>query len=82
MKLDWLEDMELTEMMKLDVGLKMLEIEDTFRRYGLKTITGLTLVARDPDNDNMYIVLTNDDLRTVTEFVAREAEERGNDQKH
>jgi hypothetical protein len=80
MKLDWLEKTELTEMLRLDIGLKMLEIEDTFRKYGLKTITNLTLVARDPDNDNMYIVLTNDDLGTVTEFVAREAEERGKEQ--
>lgn len=46
--------------MRVDVGCFLVEIEDVFKAYGLP-LTGITLVARDPANDNMIVVLTNED---------------------
>lgn len=45
---------------KIDIGVKLVEIEDRCKAWGLST-TKLTLIARDPDNDKMLIVLTNED---------------------
>lgn len=51
---------QLMNEMRLDVGCLLVEIEDVFTNYGLP-LTGITLVARDPANDNMIVVLTNED---------------------
>lgn len=44
---------------KLDIGVKLVEIEDACKAWGLP-ITKLTLIVRDPDNDKMFVVLTNE----------------------
>lgn len=51
---------QLMNEMRVEVGCLLVEIEDVFASYGLP-LTGITLVARDPSNDNMIIVLTNED---------------------
>ena len=51
---------QLMSELRLDLGALLVEIEDVFKAYGLP-ITGITLVARDPANDNMIVVLTNED---------------------
>ena len=51
---------ELLNEMRFEVGCLLVEIEDVFKNYGLP-ITGITLVARDPANDHMIVVLTNED---------------------
>lgn len=51
---------QLMDQMRMDVGLLLVEIEDEFKRYGLP-ITNITLVARDPANDKMIVVLSNED---------------------
>lgn len=51
---------QLLNQMRFDVGCLLVEIEDVFKNYGLP-MTGITLVARDPANDNMIVVLTNED---------------------
>ena len=51
---------QLLNQMRFDVGCLLVEIEDVFKNYGLP-MTGITLVARDPANDNMIVVLTHED---------------------
>lgn len=41
--------------------LRLVKIEDEFRRLGLTAISNLTLIARDPANDRMFVCLTNED---------------------
>lgn len=43
------------------VAMRLVQIEDTCRNYGLPSMTKFTLIARDPDNDNMCVVVTNED---------------------
>ena len=45
---------------RYEVALKMGEIEKIIQRYGLPGIRLLTLFARDPDNPNMYLHISND----------------------
>lgn len=51
---------QLMNEMRMEVAERLIEIEDVFKNYGLP-LTGITLVARDPANDNMIVVLTNED---------------------
>lgn len=48
--------------------------EKTVKRMGLDKITRITLIARDPDNDEMSVVVTNDDLGDVGRVLAMLAE--------
>lgn len=51
------------------IGLRMSQIEESCRNYGLPEITKLTIIARDPNNDNMAIVLTNEDAAGMQQAV-------------
>ena len=51
---------QLLNQMRMDVADLLVEIEYVITNYGLP-LTGITLVARDPANDDMIIVLTNED---------------------
>lgn len=46
--------------MQLEVEEHLLKIEQVFRQWSLP-LSLTTLIARDPDNDNMIVVLTNED---------------------
>lgn len=41
--------------------------------YGLPDLTHVTLLLRDPENDDMYIVVTNDDMDEVARIAALDA---------
>lgn len=51
---------QLLNQMRIDVGTLLIEIEDIFTAYSLP-LTGITLIARDPANDKMFVLLTNED---------------------
>jgi hypothetical protein len=48
--------------LRLDIGERLVGIEDLCRERGLKTMTEFTLIARDPDNDNLFVVVTSESL--------------------
>lgn len=52
---------ELMLDMQLDIEEHLGFIEQVFQCYGLP-MSGVTLIARDPADDNMIVVLTNEDL--------------------
>jgi hypothetical protein len=52
---------QVLEKLRLAVAVHLDAIQDTCKQFGLGGIRNLTLVARDPDNPEMYIVLTNED---------------------
>lgn len=46
--------------LQLELSARLIKIEDEIHRRGLKTIKNLTLIARDPANDNMFVCVTNE----------------------
>lgn len=64
---------ELTREEKLEIMQEILspkldELYTLLSRNGLKSMTEVTFVARDPNNHNMYIILGNDpDMSRVAE---------------
>ena len=42
------------------IAVRLVEIEDEMKGWGLP-MSKFTLIARDPNNDKMIIVLTNED---------------------
>ncbi len=46
--------------LRLEIAGKLCEIEDLCHSYGLTSITRITCIARDPENDNMAILTTNE----------------------
>lgn len=42
------------------IAVRLVEIEDEMKGWGLP-MSKLTLIARDPNNDKMIVVLTNED---------------------
>lgn len=46
--------------LQLDLSLRLLKIEDYLRSRGV-AMEKITLIARDPNNDRMFVVLTNED---------------------
>ena len=42
-------------------GMRIVQIEQQCHDHGLTGITNFTLIARDPNNDNMCFVVTNED---------------------
>ena len=58
---------ELMLDMHLDIEAHLSAIEMTLARYGLVTVTKLTMIARDPKNDNLIVVLTTEDLPGLEE---------------
>ena len=52
---------------------RIFEIEDYLHASdALKGITKFTVVAHDPSNKDMFIVITNDDVETIKEVLDRE----------
>lgn len=43
------------------LSLRLMNIEDFLKSQGLPTLSKLTLIVRDPDNDNAYICVSNED---------------------
>ena len=43
------------------LSLRLMNIEDFLKSQGLSTLSKLTLIVRDPDNDNAYICVSNED---------------------
>ena len=43
------------------ISAKLVEIERTCRRHGLPALTQFTVIARDPTNDDMCLVVTSED---------------------
>lgn len=60
-----------------DIAVKLVEIEDLLKRWSLPTVTGITLVARDPNNeDKMHVILSNggnDEMKAAGELLIRAA---------
>lgn len=48
--------------LKLHIATKLISIEDELKSLGLEGISKMTLIARDPDNDDMLVCVSNDDL--------------------
>jgi hypothetical protein len=61
--------MDKMSLFRQDIGVKLVEIEDLCQRWGLP-ITKLTLIARDPLNDAMFVVLTNEDRPGLQHAIA------------
>jgi hypothetical protein len=62
---------QLMAEMRTNVAVLLAEIETVFRRYSLP-LSKVTLIARDPANDEMRVTLTNEDesgLAKVAELV-------------
>ena len=60
--------------MQLEVEEHLLKIEQVFRQWSLP-LSLTTLIARDPDNDNMIVVLTNEDaegLKKATKLATKQ----------
>ena len=51
-------------------------IEQACRQQGLRSITNFTVIARDPDNDDMCVVVTNDDLDDAIRVALEHAKQR------
>ena len=49
-------------MLNRDIAAKLCEIEETFRAYGLTTVSRFTCIARDPEDVHMTVVTSNDDI--------------------
>ena len=45
--------------MRLEIAGKLLKMDDRFRELGI-SMSNLTLIARDPANDNMFVCVTNE----------------------
>ena len=52
---------------------RVRQIQAQCEQYGLKTITKFTLIARDPGNDDMCLVVTNDDLQEAVRVATESA---------
>lgn len=66
------EKQQAMQRLHVFIGLRLVQIEDEVRRLGLKAITNYTLIARDPDNGNMCLLVTNEDqdgLRKATDVA-------------
>ena len=46
--------------LRLDLATRLVKIEDLLKRCGIP-MSNVTLIARSPDNDNMFVCLTNED---------------------
>ena len=55
--------------MRLEVSIRLLKIADLFRELGLP-LSNLTLIARDPTNDKMFVCLTNEDKAGLEQACA------------
>ena len=53
--------MDALEVFQRTATLKLLEIEDYVKAAGLLSIEKFTLVARDPSNPEMFVVITNEE---------------------
>ena len=58
------------------VATQLLELEDLFAAMGLREITKLTLIARDPSNADLAVWVSNDDLDAAY-VVAKHLETHG-----
>lgn len=46
--------------LKREIGYKGIEIEDICVHYGLEAMNSLTIMARDPENPDMFVHVSND----------------------
>ena len=53
---------------------ELIDIEDQVHQLGLTTINKLTVIARDPENENMYVIVTNDRLADVIAFLDKKSD--------
>lgn len=51
------------------ITTKLMEIGDECYVYGLSALTEFTLIARDPNNDDMCLVVTNEDAEGLQAAV-------------
>ena len=61
---------EKVRRLRQEVAEKCCEIEDICQEWGLSKITAITVIARDPQNENMVIVVTNDEQGLKSAFDA------------
>lgn len=57
---------EAHESLHRDIVQNLLQIEEACHAHGLTRITKFTVIVRDPDNDNMCLVVTNEDADGLT----------------
>lgn len=60
---------ETKEYIRQEVAARLIEIEDIIKNCGLKEISKLTLLARDPKNEEMYICVSNERKSTTNYIV-------------
>lgn len=51
------------------IATKLIGIEDACKRHGLSALTKFALIARDPDNDDMCLVVTNENAEGLQAAV-------------
>lgn len=61
---------QLMEDLREEIATALCVIEDTCKSYGLP-MSQITLIARDPDNDNMIILLTNETTEASLEHAIK-----------
>lgn len=59
----------LLERLRYKIAMQLVDIETLCDQCGLP-MSALTLVARDPANDEMSVVVTNDSLPEVRRLIA------------
>lgn len=62
--------------MRILVAQRLIKIEDEFRRLGLP-LSNITLIARDPANDKMFVCLTNEDQAGLERACALALKQEG-----
>lgn len=69
---------QLINQMRIDIAEWLVQIEDVIKGYGLP-MTGITLVARDPTNDKMILVLSSEsdtDMRDALRLAAADGKRK------
>lgn len=67
---------QIMNQMRMDIAELLVQIEDVIKGYGLP-MTGITLVARDPTNDKMILVLSSEsDMRDALRLAAADGKRK------
>ena len=68
------------ESLRTQIALKLIEIENITRERNVP-MENITLIARDPDNDEMFVVVTNE-TREGLDKAGRVIIQAGKEEEH
>lgn len=63
------EQEQMLDELRLDIAFKLVEIWDIIKARGLVGITKLTLLARDPRDENMYTCVSNEPQEIIDAII-------------